>query len=132
MLDFEVNALEVSEYLCHKELKHHLHNLVVEGSKNIDLGEEGEAASHIAVDKKVASDDPVPDPVVVGFHKNPAVAAGPVAAEDIVVGILHLLLHLRIVNHQLLQTIVFQPLSQVSSSHWRQKEFIAPKSKILS
>jgi hypothetical protein len=106
--------------------------LVVEDSKNIDLGEEVEAASHTAEDKKVALDDPAPDPVVAGFHKNPAVAAGPVVAEDIVVGILHLLHHLHIVNHELSQTIVFQPLSQVSSSHRRQKEFVAPKSKILS
>lgn len=99
-------------------------------SKNIDLEEEGVVASHTAEDKKVALDVHVAVPVVVGFHKNPAVAVDPAAAEDTEVGILHLLHH-HIANHELSRTEGFLPLSQVSSSHWKQQEFIAPKSTIL-
>ena len=137
MLNFDFNVIEVTEYLFHRGLKHLLHNLVVEDLKKIDLGEEGEVASRIAEDKKVALDVPVPVPVVVvvDFHMNPAVAAGPAAVEDIVVGILHLHHHPHhphMVNHELSQTIGFQPLSQVSSSHREQLEFIAPKGEILS
>ena len=134
MLNFDFNVIEDSEYLFHRGLKHLLHNLVVEDLKKIDLGEEGEVASRIAEDKKVALGVPVPV-VVVDFHMNPAVAAGPAAVEGIVVGILllhHHPHHPHKVNHELSQTIGFQPLSQVSSSHREQLEFIAPKGEILS
>jgi hypothetical protein len=135
MLNFDFNVIEVPEYLFHRGLKHLLHNLVVEDLKKIDLGEEGEVASRIAEDKKVALDVPVPVVVVVvDFHMNPAVAVDPAAVEDIVVGILlhHHPHHPHMVNHELSQTIGFQPLSQVSSSHREQLEFIAPKGEILS